>query len=124
MLKKLVLIAIDEISIGRGHRYLTVVLDLKTGAVVFVGDGKGADALKPFWKRWKMSRAKNDAVAMDMSPSDISAVTKNLPEAAIVFDHFHVIKCLTITSQICAVNNIMRHQKKNKEFSKEHAGCF
>jgi len=47
-LKHLRRIAIDEISIGRGHRYLTVVLDLKSGAVVFVGDGKGADALQPF----------------------------------------------------------------------------
>jgi transposase len=37
-------IAIDEISIGKGHHYLTVVLDLSSGAVVHVGDGKGADA--------------------------------------------------------------------------------
>ena len=41
-LKHLRQIAIDEISIGRGHRYLTVVLDLVSGAVVFVGDAKGA----------------------------------------------------------------------------------
>ena len=42
-------IEIDETSIGKGHRYLTVVLNLKTGAVIFVGEGKGADALKPFF---------------------------------------------------------------------------
>lgn len=91
-LKKLKLIAIDEISVGRGHRYLTVVLDLKTGAVVFVGDGKGADALLPFWRKLKSSKAKIKAVAMDMSPSYISAVSFHLPDAAIVFDHFHIIK--------------------------------
>ena len=39
-LKNIDRIAIDEISIGKGHRYLTVVLNLKTGAVIFVGDGK------------------------------------------------------------------------------------
>jgi transposase len=44
-LKHLRRIAIDEISVGRGHRYLTVVLDLDSGAVVFVGSGKGADSL-------------------------------------------------------------------------------
>ncbi|MBL4882926.1 MAG: transposase [Planctomycetaceae bacterium] len=33
-----------------------------------------------------------EAVAIDMSPAFFSAVVKNLPEAAIVFDHFHVIK--------------------------------
>ena len=43
-LKHLKHIAIDEISIGHGHRYLTVVLDLIGGAVVFIGEGKGADA--------------------------------------------------------------------------------
>jgi len=85
-------IAIDEIAIGRGHRYLTVVLDLESGAVVFVGDGKGADALQPFWKRWKRCRAKIEAVAMDMSPAYISAVETNLRQAVLVFDHFHVLK--------------------------------
>ena len=43
-LKHLRAIAIDEIAVARGHRYLTVVMDLDSGAVVFVGDGKGADA--------------------------------------------------------------------------------
>jgi transposase len=91
-LKHLELIAIDEISIGKGHRYLTVVLDLVSGAVVFVGDGRGTDSLTPFWKRLKKARAKIRAVAIDMSPAYIAAVSANLPTAAIVFDHFHLIK--------------------------------
>ena len=91
-LRKLKQIAIDEISIGRGHHYLTIVLDLVSGAVVFVGDGKGVEALEPFWKRVRKAKAKIKAVAIDMSPSYISAVWRYLPEAAIVFDHFHIIK--------------------------------
>jgi len=93
-LKDLKRIAIDEISIGHGHRYLTVVLDLHSGAVVFVGEGKGTDSLKPFWKRLKSSRARIEAVAMDMSQAYITAVRSNLPHATIVFDHFHVIKLM------------------------------
>jgi len=93
-LKGLRRIAIDEISIGRGHRYLTVVLDLDSGAVVFVGEGKGASALDPFWKRLKSSKARIEAVAMDMSQAYIAAVSSNLPRATIVFDHFHVIKLM------------------------------
>ena len=85
-------IAIDEIAIGRGHRYLTVVLDLVSGAVVFIGDGKGAEALEPFWKRLRCARATIEAVAMDMAPAYISAVVTHLPEAVLVFDHFHLIK--------------------------------
>jgi len=91
-LGKIKQMAIDEISIGKGHRYLTVVLDLKTGAVVFVGEGKGGEALLPFFKRLKRSKAKVEAVAMDMSPAYIRAVEDHLPETTIVFDHFHVIK--------------------------------
>ena len=91
-LKHLRQIAIDELSIGRGHRYLTVVLDLESGAVVFVGDGKGAEALNPFWERLKRACAKIEAVAMDMSRAYIVAVLTKLPKAVIVFDHFHIIK--------------------------------
>ena len=91
-LKHLRYIAIDEIAIAKGHRYLTIVMDLETGAVVFVGDGKGADALKPFWKRLRPSGAKITAVAMDMSAAYRRAVATNLPKAKIVFDRFHVVK--------------------------------
>jgi transposase len=91
-LKDLQMIAIDEISIRKGHRYLTVVLDMISGAIIFVGDGKGAEALAPFWKKVKRAKAQIEAVAMDMSPAYISAVSVHLPQAAIVFDHFHVIK--------------------------------
>src|SRR5512144_501225 len=91
-LKHLRHIAIDEIAVAHGHRYLTVVLDLESGAVVFVGDGKGAKALKPFWKRLRSSKAKIEAVAMDMAPAYREAVATHLPEATIVFDRFHVMK--------------------------------
>lgn len=91
-LKHLRRIAIDEIAVARGHRYLTVVMDLETGAVVFVGDGKGAGALKPFWKRLRPSKARIEAVAMDMSAAYRGAVSAHLPGAAIVFDRFHVVK--------------------------------
>jgi transposase len=91
-LKHLRHIAIDEIAVAKGHRYLTVVMDLDSGAVVFVGDGKGADALKPFWKRLRPSKAAIEAVAMDMSAAYRQAVSTYLPKATIVFDHFHVIK--------------------------------
>ena len=86
-------IAIDEIAIGKGHRYLTVVLDLDSGKVLFVGDGKGADALRPFWKRAsRCKQCKIKSVAIDMSRAYISAVSAMLPKARIVFDHFHIVK--------------------------------
>ena len=91
-LKNLKEIAIDEVAVGKGHQYFTLVLDLRTGAVVYVGDGKGVAALTAFWKRLRSSRAKVRAVATDMSKAYIRAVRENLPKAVHVFDHFHVIK--------------------------------
>jgi transposase len=91
-LKKVRQIAIDEISIAKGHRYVTVVLDLERGVVLFVGDGKGTDALLPFWRRLRASGAKIRAVATDMSLAYIRAVSDNLKGAVHVFDHFHIIK--------------------------------
>src|SRR3954468_10493406 len=91
-LKHLRRIALDEMPGPGGHRYMPVVLELVSGAVVFVGDGKGADALKPFWKRLRPSGARIEAVAMDMSGAYRGAVSAHLKQAVIVFDHFHVIK--------------------------------
>lgn len=91
-LKDLRQIAIDEIFIGKGHRYLTIVLDLETGMVVYVGHGKGGDALQNFWKRLRRCGVKIEAVATDMPPAYIDAVTTHLPEAVLVFDRFHVMK--------------------------------
>ena len=91
-LKHLRHIAIDEISVAKGHRYLTIVLDLESGVVVHVGQGKGGDALSDFWVRLRRSGAKVEAVATDMSPAYIDAVTTHLRGARLVFDRFHVIK--------------------------------
>jgi transposase len=91
-LKHLRQLAIDEICVGSGHRYLTLVLDLESGAVVHVGRGKGGDALTAFWKRLRRSRARIAAVATDMSVAYIEAVRTGLPNATLVFDRFHVMK--------------------------------
>ena len=93
-LKKVRQIAIDEICIGRGYRFLTLVLDLESGAILYVGKGKKAESLRPFWRRLRAARAKVEAVAIDMSPAYLSAVEHNLPHATVVFDRFHVVKLM------------------------------
>lgn len=97
---KLKWLAIDEIHVGK-RTFLTVVMDLKTGAVVFVGDGKDGEALAPFWKRLNRAQTRIQAVAMDMGRAFIHAVRQNLPKATIVFDHFHVIKLFNEKGSIC-----------------------
>jgi transposase len=84
-------LAIDEISVRKGWRYMTVVLDLESGAVVHVADTRSGKALEPFWRRLKRSRAKVQAVAIDFHRPYILAIEKHLPGTAVVFDRFHII---------------------------------
>lgn len=93
-LRDLKIIAIDEIYVGRQQKFLTIVINWETGAIVFVGAGKGGKALNPFWKRLRGSRAKINAVATDMSSAYYAAVRKNLPQAKHVFDRFHIVKLM------------------------------
>jgi transposase len=104
-------IAIDEISTAKGHVYLTIVMDLESGRVVHVGRGKGGDALKQFWTRLRRSRAKIEAVATDMSPAYIDAVTTHLPGASLVFDRFHVIKLYN--DKLSELRRALYHQLKD-----------
>ena len=110
-LKHLKQIAIDEISTGKGHRYVTIVMDLESGAVVHVGEGKGGDALTAFWKRLRRSGAKVQAVATDMSPAYIDAVCTHLPNATLVFDRFHVVKLYN--EKLSELRRALYHQLKD-----------
>ena len=110
-LKHLRQIAIDEISTAKGHVYLTIVMDLESGVVVHVGRGKGGDALKEFWTRLRHAGAKIEAVATDMSPAYIDAVTTNLPDARLVFDRFHVIKLYN--DKLSELRRALYHQFKD-----------
>jgi len=93
-LKNLTTIAIDEFYAGKKTKYFTFVLDLQSGAIVYVGKGKGVEALKGFWKRLRPYKDNITAVAMDLSPAFISSIRENLPKADMVFDPFHVMKLM------------------------------
>lgn len=87
-------IAIDEFAVAKGHEYMTVVLDLDTTRVLYVGNGRSQDSLRKFWRRVKKKNVNIEAVAMDMWPAYISSVVENCPGADIVYDRFHIVKML------------------------------
>jgi len=96
-LKDVRIIGLDEIYISskkNSAKYITVVRDLESGSVLYVGEGKGSDALIKFSQSLKRSKCNIEAIAMDMSKAYISWAKNNLPDADIVFDHFHVIKLM------------------------------
>jgi len=87
-------LGIDEVYLGKVMGYITVVRDLNSGAVLFIGKGKGGDALKKFKKRLKRRSRHIKAVAIDMANSYSAWVKDVLPDAEIIYDHFHVIKLM------------------------------
>lgn len=86
------LLAVDEIAVRKGHRYLTIVLELLEGRVVWVGPGRDEAALCAFFEELSPEqRASVVAVAMDMSAGYRNAVEAACPQATVVYDLFHVV---------------------------------
>lgn len=109
-------IGIDEFAVAKRHIYKTIVVDLETGRVIYIGQGKGKDALDGFWKKVRKAGIRIEAVATDLSPAFIAAVMANLPEATLVFDHFHVIKLMNE-----ALDEIRREiYREEKELNKRN----
>ena len=87
-------IGIDEFAVLKGHKYKTIVVDLVSGRILYVGDGKSEQSLEKFWKRVRKKGVKIKYVSTDMSEAFINSVRNNAPEAVLVFDHFHVVKLM------------------------------
>jgi transposase len=87
-------LAIDEFSVRKGHKYMTVVMNWESGQVLYVGLGRASEVLNDFWRKIKRWKSKIKAVAMDMWPAYIKSVRDHLPKAQIVYDWFHVVKMI------------------------------
>jgi transposase len=91
-LSRLRYIAVDEFATRKGHRYMTVVMDLQSGAIVHAQQGKDAAALSGFLLKLKRSRAPVQAVAMDMSEAYLKAVREVLgARVEVVHDPYHIV---------------------------------
>jgi len=87
-------LGIDEVYLGHAFGFITVVRNLDNGLVLFIGKGKGGDALEPFKRRLRSKAKQIKAVTIDMSNAYAAWLAQVLPGAEIVYDHFHVIKLM------------------------------
>lgn len=84
-------IGIDEFSYKKRHHYLTVVVDHDRGRVVWAGEGRSAEALKPFFDALGDEGCKAiEMVTIDLSAAYTQAVRERLANAEIIYDRFHV----------------------------------
>lgn len=93
-LSETTILGIDEVYLGKKLGYITVVRDLESGTVLHLARGRDAEALKAFRKRIRRHKNQIAAVALDMSNAYSAWVKQVLPDAEIVYDHFHVIKLM------------------------------
>ena len=86
------IICVDEISIKKHHKYLTIIADYTSGRVIGVIRNRDYKAVSSFLKSLpKQTRKRIQAVAMDMWDPYIKAFKEHCPKASLVFDPFHVI---------------------------------
>lgn len=89
---------VDEKSPGRGQDYFTVVSDLESKTVRYVGDGRKASTLDAYYEGLSAQElAAVETVAMDMSGPYLSSTLRHVPEAAkkVVYDRFHIMQHAT-----------------------------
>ncbi len=85
------LLAVDEFAIRKGHTYATCVMDLETGEVLWVGEGRSKEEFERFFTETDPSfLSAVMAVAMDMNASYHILVKKHFPDAKIVYDRYHM----------------------------------
>lgn len=87
-------LSIDEIYVGRRRGFDTLVMDIESGRILWVSQGRGQAGLRGFWPRLRRSRVRIRAVAMDMSGAYGAAVVEALVGVAVVFDKFHIIQLM------------------------------
>jgi transposase len=88
-------IGIDEISRRKGHVYVTNVYDLTEKRLLWSGEGREKETLVQFFKEHgKALRTTVKGVCCDMWEPYIDILEKELPDATLVFDKFHLISHL------------------------------
>lgn len=84
-------LVMDEFALFKGHRYASVVIDAETRQVLWVGEGRSREAIRPCFQ-WLGPHCEHiEAMAMDMNTAMDLEVRAWCPKARVVYDLFHVI---------------------------------
>lgn len=83
---------IDEKSIGKGHAYVTCVMNGQNGELLYMEAGKKKTTLEGFFAQLsEEQKASIEAVGMDRAGSYSAVVKEQIPHADIVWDKFHLV---------------------------------
>jgi len=84
-------IGVDEVTRTGGHVYFTIVTDMLSGKVVWIGDGKGEKGLRPFLEALgRKGRRRIRGVVSDLGY--YAVITAWLTKAVHILDRFHIVQ--------------------------------
>ena len=115
-------IGVDETSLKRGHNYMTLAVDLKQRRTLFVTEGRDSSTIARLAEDLSLHGGSPEnirTVSADMSPAFARGVAENLPNAAITFDRFHVIKLVN-----AAVDQVRRLEVRTHPILKRKRYAF
>ena len=83
---------VDEKAVRKGHGYVTLVLNARTGELLHLHEGKKKASLEAFFEKLSSEqKASIQAVCIDRNGAYRSVIDEQLPGAEIVFDKFHLM---------------------------------
>jgi transposase len=88
-------VGVDEMSVRKGHEYISVFADLVRKRVLFATEGKDKETWVKFLEALEQHNGHGHSItqaSMDMSQAYQSGATENCRNVQLVFDKFHVIK--------------------------------
>jgi len=101
-------VGIDEKSFGRGHSYVSLLVDLTGARVLEVVEERTEAAADGLWEALPQEQKQQiEAVAVDMWPAFANSIATNAEQAEIVHDRFHISKHLNE-----AVDQVRRQEHK------------
>ncbi|GFO75300.1 transposase, ISL3 family [Bathymodiolus platifrons methanotrophic gill symbiont] len=115
-------LGIDETSSKKGHKYVTLGVDLEESRVIFVTEGKGKATLHNLQEHLEnkgVEKEQIEQISRDLSPSFIAGAAETFPSAEITFDRFHVVKLLNE-----AMNQVRISERKEHDALKGHKYTF
>lgn len=78
---------VDEKSIGKGHQYMTIVLNGDTGELLHIAEGRKKESLQSFFDSLTdAQKAPIQAVCVDRSGAYVACIEEQIPDAEIVYD--------------------------------------
>jgi transposase len=89
------LIGVDEKAIAKGHRYMTLVCDLESSTVEYIGEERTQASLAAYYAGLAPAqRGAIEAISMDMWEPYVKATVAGIDGAKdkIVFDRFHIMQ--------------------------------